>query len=71
MARCISYDIMQYIGSIWIIYCEANGKIVSPSGIWTRTIEIPVRRSTNWAIEPNEERRADLTNLRTSNYYKP
>ena len=45
------------------LYCEANGKIVGPSGIWTRTFGIPVRPSTNWAIEPNGERRADSTNL--------
>ena len=45
------------------LYCEANGKIVGPSGIWTRTFGIPVRPSTNWAIEPNGEQRADSTNL--------
>ena len=37
------------------LYCEVNGKIVGPSGIWTRIFGIPVRRSTNWAIEPNGE----------------
>ena len=37
------------------LYCEANGKTVGPSGIWTHTFGIPVRRSTDWAIEPNGE----------------
>ena len=45
------------------LYCEANGKIVGPSGTWTRTFGISVRRSTNWAIEPNWEQRANSTNL--------
>ena len=46
------------------LYCEVKGKIVGPSGIWTRTFGIPVRRSTDWAIEPNYwERRANSTNL--------
>ena len=52
-----------------------NGKIVGPSGIWTRTFGISVRRSTNWAIwtiEPNWERRANskICELRVKMYEK-
>ena len=46
------------------LYCEAKRKqLLAQAGFELAPLGYLSRRSTNWVIEPNGERRADSTNL--------
>ena len=49
--RIIRRDIYEQNFFMMIWHCRSQLKNIDSSGIWTRTFEIPVRRSTCWDIE--------------------